>query len=73
VPHLYIDNSAELLEAIHLLEAAACKVEQAALRPPPGGGLADVHMLEAEATRLRRELAHYRRLFAAEVAAHLRC
>jgi hypothetical protein len=71
--HLYIDNSAELLDAIHLLEAALCKAEQGTQGAAARRGAVSVQILETESNRLRRELAHYRRLYAAEVAGHLRC
>jgi hypothetical protein len=71
--HRSIDDSAELLDAIHKLDAGARKAEQAAQAAAARGGALMVEMLETEAHRLRRELAHFRRLYAAAVAQHLRC
>jgi hypothetical protein len=69
--NLYSDNSAEVLDAIHLLEAAVLKATENVDRASAMGD-GQVAMLQAELDRLDRELQHYRRVYAAEIAQHLR-
>jgi hypothetical protein len=67
-----MDNSAEVLQAIQLLEAAVDKATLTVRRAEAVGRVPHLALLEAEVDRLRRELHHYRRLYAAQVAQHLR-
>jgi hypothetical protein len=68
---LYIDNASQLLDSIHLLEAATAKAALSVAAAAADGEVA-VAMLSAEHDRLRRELQHHRRMYAAQVAEHLR-
>lgn len=71
--HLYMDNSAEVLHAIQLLETAVSKATVSLQDGAAQGHESGVQLLQAEVRRLERELEHYRRVYAAELAGHLRC
>ena len=68
-----MDNSADVLHAIQLLETAVSKAAVSLQDVAARGHESELQLVKAEMRRLQRELEHYRRIHAAHVAAHVRC